>query len=145
MSHEFVSGCGGRVGGCWNCMYLFVRLLLRGSNLKKWDGHHKKKLFINNSVEDLSPFKEEYQGLLKLHVLFFGRGIPVWGKNGAISKKGIFFEAEKWYVSRLFRTYWKLVYLFEGVWRVLMKKKWGGNRRKRFYSEMWRNAVCRWG
>ena len=63
--------------------------------MKKWDDHHKKKLFINNSVEDLSPFKEEYQGLLTLHVLFFGRGSPVWGKNGAISKKGIFFEAEK--------------------------------------------------
>ena len=24
-----------------------------------------------------------------------------------------------------------------------MKKKWGGNRRKRFYSEIWENAVLR--
>ena len=23
-----------------------------------------------------------------------------------------------------------------------MKNKWGGNRRKRFYSEIWENAVC---
>ena len=44
-------------------------------------------------------------------------------------------------MSRLFRTYWNLVYLLEGAWRVLMKKKWGGNRRKSFYSEMWGNAV----
>ena len=55
--------------------------------MKKWDDHHKKKLFINNSVEDLSPFKEEYQGLLKLHVLFFGRGIPCGGKMGLSPKR----------------------------------------------------------
>lgn len=27
-------------------------------------------------------------------------------------------------------------------WRVLMQKKWGGNREKWFYSEMWENAAC---
>ena len=32
--------------------------------------------------------------------------------------------------------YLNFVYILEGVWRVLMKKKRGGNRKKRFYSEM---------
>ena len=31
--------------------------------------------------------------------------------------------------------------LFKGIWSVVMKKKWGGNRRKRLYSEMWGNNV----
>ena len=32
----------------------------------------------------------------------------------------------------LFRTYWILVYLFLVLRRVLMKKKWGSNRRKSY-------------
>ena len=32
--------------------------------------------------------------------------------------------------------YLNFVYILEGVWRVLIKKKRGGNRKKRFYSEM---------
>ena len=39
-------------------------------------------------------------------------------------------------MKHLFRTYGNLVYLSDEVWMVLMKTKWGGNRRKRFYSEM---------
>ena len=35
------------------------RLLLRGSNVKKWDHNQKKKIFRINSIEDLSPFKEK--------------------------------------------------------------------------------------
>ena len=27
------------------------------------------------------------------------------------------------------------MYLLEEIWKVLMKKKWGSNRRKWFYSE----------
>ena len=40
----------------------FWGVLLGGSNAKKWDDH-QKKFFINSFVEDLSPFKEEHQGL----------------------------------------------------------------------------------
>ena len=43
----------------------------------------------------------------------------------------------------LFRTYWNLSYLLEELWKVLMEKKWGGSRRKRFCSKMWENSV--WG
>ena len=38
----------------------------------KWGDHQKKIFFINNSVEAVIPFKENHQGLLKLHV--------PWGK-----------------------------------------------------------------
>ena len=55
--------------------------------MKKWDGHRKKKLFINNSVEDLGPFKEEYQGLLKLHVLFFWEGDSSVGEKWGYLQK----------------------------------------------------------
>ena len=43
------------------CTFL-GRFLLGGSNAKKWDDH-QKKFFLNSFVEDLSPFKEEHQGL----------------------------------------------------------------------------------
>ena len=36
--------------------------------MKKWGDHRRKKFFINNVIEALFPFKEEHQGLLKLHV-----------------------------------------------------------------------------
>ena len=31
---------------------------------------------------------------------------------------------------RLLRTYSNLVYLLEGLWRVLIKKKWGSNKKR---------------
>ena len=56
---------------------------INGSNAEKWVDHQKKKFFVNNFVEDLIPFKEEHQGLLKLPVrLRRGREASVWGKNG---------------------------------------------------------------
>ena len=36
---------------------IFGRLLLRGSNAKKWGDHKKKKFFKNNSVENVISFK----------------------------------------------------------------------------------------
>ena len=39
-----------------------------GSIANKWTDHRQKKFYLNNTVEDLIPFKEEHQGLLKLHV-----------------------------------------------------------------------------
>ena len=41
-------------------MYLFGKIVVGGPNAKIWDDHQKKKLFINNSIEDLTPFKEEH-------------------------------------------------------------------------------------
>ena len=76
--------------------------MLGGSNANKWGDHQKKNQFIDNYVEDLILFKEEYQGLLKLHVPLGKRrkdregvGVQLEENNGATSKKGIFFGAEK--------------------------------------------------
>ena len=38
----------------------------------KMGDHQKKEIFINNSVAVLISFNEGHQGLLKLHVPFFG-------------------------------------------------------------------------
>ena len=76
--------------------------MLGGSNENKWGDHQKKNQFIDNYVEDLILFKEEYLGLLKLHVPLGkrrkdreGGGVQLEENNGATSKKGIFFGAEK--------------------------------------------------
>ena len=44
-------------------------------------------------------------------------------------------------MRRLFRTYWNFMYLLEEAWKVLMKKKWGANKRKNFYSQMRGNTI----
>lgn len=76
--------------------------MLGGSNANKWGDHQKKNQFIDNYVEALILFKEEYQGLLKLHAPLGkrrkdreGGGVQLEENNGATSKKGIFFGAEK--------------------------------------------------
>ena len=82
---------------------------------KKMDDNQKKKSFRNNSISDLGPFQEKRLGLLKLHARFLRggerRGFPVWKENWFISKNIIFYKSEKCHVKRLFRTYWKLVYI----------------------------------
>ena len=55
------------LGGGWEaveiaCTFLgrlLLELLFGGPNPKIWHDH-QKKLFINNSIEDLTPFKEEH-------------------------------------------------------------------------------------
>ena len=76
--------------------------MLGSSNANKWGDHQKKNQFIDNYVEALILFKEEYQGLLKLHAPLGkrrkdreGGGVQLEENNGATSKKGIFFGAEK--------------------------------------------------
>ena len=51
-----------------NCIYLFWRIVDGRFKCEKWADHQKKKLFINNAVETLIPFKEDHQGLMRLHV-----------------------------------------------------------------------------
>lgn len=41
------------------------------------------------------------------------------------------------------RAYWNLVYFLEELWRLLMERNWGGNRREGFCSKMLENAI--WG
>ena len=40
--------------------------------MEEWGAHHKKKFFIDNSIKALILFKEEHQGLSKLHVSLEG-------------------------------------------------------------------------
>ena len=63
--------------------YTFLMgLCLGSSNVGNWVDHWRKRLFMNNFVEALISFKEEHQGLLKLHVLLrWEWGVRVWGKN----------------------------------------------------------------
>ena len=62
------------------------------------------------------------------------------GENETISERGNFLRNGKIICEE---DSWNLLksYLLEAVWRVLIKKKWGGNRKKMFYSEKWGNAV----
>lgn len=62
------------------------------------------KFPINNATEALIPFREDRQGLLKLHVPLLG-GAPMCEKSGSVSKEGIFFEAKKHQMRRFFRTF----------------------------------------
>ena len=93
-------------------MYLSERFLFVVSNAEKWGDHQNKKLFINNFVKTLIPFKEEHQGLLIVHLLW---GVPV---------------REKMVLFSILFIFWR------GLGRALMKKKCGGNGRKRFCSEI---------
>ena len=62
-----------------------------GGKCKKCGDHQKKKLFIDNSVEDVTLFKKEHQGLLKLHTpLRKGRkdeGVGVGGGGSSLREK----------------------------------------------------------
>ena len=140
-----------RLGSCvsWTCFegwplilhVPFWGIFAGGRNAKKW-GDHKKKKFKNNSIEALILFKEGHQSLLKLHVPL--EGVPVWEKK---SPKREFCLKQKNNMWGGFSG--PILYLLQGAWKVLMKKKWGGNRRnsrnskQRFYSKMWGKVI--WG
>ena len=125
------------------CTFL-MGLCLGSSNVEKWGKHQRKKLFINNSVEALILFKEEHQGLLKLHVLLrWEWGFRVWGKKWGYLQKREFSLKPKNNLWGGFLECIEILFMFWRVFGVLMKKKWGGNRKKRFYSEMQGNNV--WG
>ena len=67
------------------------RLVLGGSNAKNWDHNQKEKIFRNNSIEKLCPFKEKHKSLLKLHIIFLrggeGRRVSVWEGGIGLSPK----------------------------------------------------------
>ena len=114
--------------------------LLEDANVEKWGDLQQKKIFIDNAVKALIPFKnsERDRSLLKLH-LHLEEGVSMSEK-----KDRIFFEVEEKRMGRLFRIYWNLVCLMALQKRVgwfRWGKNWGDNRIKKFYSEMWRNTV----
>ena len=96
-----------------------------------------KKFFINNFVEDLSHLR---QNIRVCWLFFFGSGV---GKKWDCLQKKNFLWSRKMTCDEAFQTYQKFVYLLDGVWKVSVRTKWGGNRRERFYSEMWGKAF--WG
>ena len=53
---------------------------------------------------------------------FKGSEVPMWEKVGLSPKEGIFCQAEKQRMKRLFRTYWNCIDLLEGLWRALIQK-----------------------
>ena len=78
--------------------------LLEGSNVAELGDQQKKRLFLNNAVKSLIPFKENHEGLMWPHVPLEGSSNVV-KKVGLSPKEGIFFEAEKVRMKRNLRTY----------------------------------------
>ena len=78
--------------------------LLEGSNVAELGDQQKKRLFLNNAVKSLIPFKENHEGLMWPHVPLEGSPNVV-KKVGLSPKEGIFFEAEKVRMKRNLRTY----------------------------------------
>ena len=113
--------------------------LLGSSNTKKQGDHWNKKFFINKSVKALISLKEGHQGLLKLYVPL--RGCSCVGGNGA-PKRGFCLKWKNSVRGGLPGPIEILCIFWRGL-GVFWWKKWGGNRRKRFYSEMWGKPV--WG
>ena len=72
------------------------------------------KFIINNAIESLIPFKEDHQGLLKLHVSLVG-GAPMWGKSGSVSKRGNFLWSRKITYEEAFQNLWKCYLCFPGL------------------------------
>ena len=70
------------------------------------------KFLINNAIKALIPFREYYQGLVKLHVFLVG-GVPIWGKRGS-PKEGIFFEEKKITYEEAFQNLLKSYLFFRG-------------------------------
>ena len=75
------------------------------------------------TIEAQILFKEERQGLFKLHVpLGWGWVVSVWRKNGAISKRRDFLWNRKITCEEASQNLLKSCLSFGGVWRVLI---WG--------------------
>ena len=66
-------------------------------------------------------------------------GVPVCGKMGLSSKDGIW--SGKITYEEAFQKLLMSCLSFGWASRALMKKKWGSNSRKGFYSEKWENTV----
>ena len=70
----------GEGGGIATACNFLIGLCLGSSNVENWGDHRRNKLFMNNSMQALTSFKEEHQGLLKLHVLLRCKwGVRIWG------------------------------------------------------------------
>ena len=82
--------------------------------------------------------------------------MSLWGGRG--EREGVWVRGQRMGLSPEIFMKWKnktwggfsesieILFIFpkgKGFWRALMKKNLKGNRKKRFYGEIWRNAV--WG
>ena len=128
---------GGAIGIACN---FFGGLESKSSRKKGGSIETRNSLWI--TIEAQILFKEERQGLFKLHVPFgWGWVVSVWRKNGAISKRRDFLWNRKITCEEASQNLLKSCLSFGGVWRVLIKNKWEGNKKMRLYGEIWGNAV----
>ena len=70
------------------------------------------KFLINNAIEALTPFREYYQGLVKLHVSLVG-GVSIWGKK-RVSKRRNFLWSKKITYEEAFQNLLKACLFFRG-------------------------------
>ena len=68
------------------------------------------KFLINNAIEALIPFREYYQGLVKLHVSLVG-GVPISGKK-RVSKRRNFLWSKKNNVRGSFSEPFEILFVF---------------------------------
>ena len=89
----------------------------------------KKKFFISNSLEALIQFKEEHQGSIETTCTFVGGTRRNFLRSRKITCEGAFQNLMKSSLS------------FLGLREVLIKEKRRDSRRKRFYSDIWKDAI----
>ena len=84
---------------------------------KKWGDHQKKKIFIliNNAGEAQILYKENHQGLMRLHAHL--EDLLMWEKTDPVSKKRNFFWGEKMTYEEAFQNLLKSCLTFGGSLR----------------------------
>ena len=89
---------------------------------KKWGDHQKKKIFIliNNAGEAQILFKENHQGLMRLHAHL--EDLLMWEKTDPVSKKRNFFWSEKMTYEEAFQNLLKSCLSFGGLCGVPIQK-----------------------
>ena len=137
---DLFQGMEGGWGDHWHCMSLFGGIFVGTFKYEKWGDHRNKKLFINKSVKALILFKKWHQGLWKLHMAL--RGYSTVMEKLGLQKEDFVWSRKMTCEEACQPIEILCIYFLETAWSFLMRK-WGGNRRKWFYSEMWGNPV--WG
>ena len=132
VSHGLDSRDVERVGVSWHCKSLFWGVSVGMLNTKKTGDHWNKKLFIKKSLKALIKLTRP-SGSIET-ACSFERVFHYQWENGAPKRK---------FCLKLKNNMWgglsrpiEIFVSFGGSLKFLMNK-WGGNKRKRFYSEMW--------
>ena len=81
---------------------LFLGIVVGRFKWEKWGDHQKKKLFINNAFEAQILFKENHQGLMRLHV-HLGRTSIVRKNWYCLQKKEFFLKRKNYVLQNLLK------------------------------------------